>query len=388
MKQILTVFKKELKDNIRDRRSVFFALLYGPVLLPLMMVGPLAMGVKKGAIDFDEVHAVHMVAPEQAPNLLRFLLEKNISVSAAESDFKDKVKSQQMDLVIELAPNYATAILEGNTASIRLYYNKKKTDSEKKYHKVADAIRHYNHSLSLNRLDLRGLNSAFVRPIHVLEEDLGEVDTGTKAVSMIVPFIIVLSLTMGGFYLAVDSTAGERERNSLEPLLSLSMPRLSLILGKLFTLGTFVTLSALLATITTFLLLAFIPVKELRAIMQVEVLIFLAVFFLCLPLVPLFTTSMMLIATYARNTKEAQTHLGLAMMIPMAPFFIMQFANIHERSQLVWVPVMSQFMLIEQVVTGEHITYSELFGSVSGTLAVSTLFFWMIVKLYRKESIL
>ncbi len=388
MKQIWIVFKKEVMDNLRDKRSVFFALLYGPVLLPLLMVGPMAMGVKKYSIDFDEPQKVHMLAPEAAPNFVQFLSENNVLVESVESDFEESLKSQKIDLVIELSGVYEEALRKGVSAAVTLHYNRKSDQSEKAFRAVSQVIWQYNHRLAATRLSLRGLDPAFIRPIEIVKQDLGEVDDGAKAISMIVPFIIVLSLTMGGFYLAVDSTAGERERHSLEPLLSLSISRLALVLGKLLTLMLFVATSALLAISTTYLLFAFLPVEELQSMVQVELLVFAAVFFLCLPMVPFFTTAMMLIATFARDTKEAQTHLGLSMMVPMAPFFIIQFANLHQQNELLLIPVMSQFILIEQLVTGENIAFYDLFKSAGSTLVLALVFFLLIISLYRRENIL
>lgn len=388
IKQIFIVFRKEVLDNFRDKRSVFFALLYGPVLLPMLMIGPMAMGVKKYSVDIDQPVVVHMSESEMAPNLVQFLLEQNIQVNNAGADFQSKVLSQELDLVIELSPDYVDSISQARFTSIRLYYNKRSDQSEKAFRQVSRALELFNRSLASSRLALRGLDYSFVKPIQIIGEDLGELDQGMKAISLMVPFILVLSLTMGGFYLAVDNTAGERERHSLEPLLSLSVSRFYLALGKLSCLMSFVTISALLATTNTYLLFKFIPVEALRLLLDVQLRTFVIIFLICLPLVPFFTSAMMLIAAFARDTKEAQTHLGLSMMLPMAPFFIMQFADVEQNSNLFMVPVLSQFMLIERVIAGDEILSMQLVHSVVSVGLCALLFFYLIVNLYKKESIL
>jgi len=382
------IYKKEIVDNFRDKRSLFFALLYGPILLPLLVIGPLASGIKKNTVNVDELHHIYMVSPDRAPNLVQFLLEKNIAVKPTAERYKSKILSQELNLVLELSPKYDEALRNGQSAVVYLYYSRKNNDAQKIRHLVDATLRQYNQSLAASRLSLRGLDSDFVHPVHVVSEDLADVDSGMKLISTIVPFVIVLALTMGGFYLAVDSTAGERERHSLEPLLSLSVSRLALVLGKYFSLVTFVSASGLLTVFSLFLLFKFMPGSELQALFDTELAVFIGIFLLCLPLAPFFSSSMMLIATFARDVKEAQTHLGIAMMVPMAPFFILQFANLNNMDGLFFIPVLSQFMLIEKIVAGEDLGLLLVVRSVVATLALAAILLLLTIRLYKRESML
>lgn len=388
MRGMWKVYKKEVVDNFRDKRSLFFAFLYGPLLLPLLVLGPLASGIKSNTVNVDKLQSIHMVNPDSAPNLVQFLLEKNIKVKPAGEDFKTKVIDQEFELVLELSPKYEEALRDGKSAGVYLYYSRKNNDAQKIRRLVRNVLQQYNRSLAAGRLSLRGLSPDFVRPIHIISEDLADVDSSMKLISTIVPFVIVLALTMGGFYLAVDSTAGERERHSLEPLLSLSISRLSLVLGKFFSLATFVVASGLLTVTSLYLIFKFMPGKELQAIFDADLSIFVGIFLICFSLAPFFSAAMMLIATYARDTKEAQTHLGIAMIVPMAPFFVLQFANLNNMDALFFVPVLSQFMLIEQLVTGENMELSLILRSTGASLAIAALLVSLTLKLYRRESML
>jgi len=356
VRRIWAIYKKEIVDNFRDKRSLFFALLYGPILLPLLVIGPLASGIKKNTVNVDELHHIYMVSPDRAPNLVQFLLEKNIAVKPTAERYKSKILSQELNLVLELSPKYDEALRNGQSAVVYLYYSRKNNDAQKIRHLVDATLRQYNQSLAASRLSLRGLDSDFVHPVHVVSEDLADVDSGMKLISTIVPFVIVLALTMGGFYLAVDSTAGERERHSLEPLLSLSVSRLALVLGKYFSLVTFVSASGLLTVFSLFLLFKFMPGSELQALFDTE--------------------------------KEAQTHLGIAMMVPMAPFFILQFANLNNMDGLFFIPVLSQFMLIEKIVAGEDLGLLLVVRSVVATLALAAILLLLTIRLYKRESML
>lgn len=388
MKKIFAVLKKEVRDNLRDKRTIFFALLYGPILLPLLMIAPMATTISKRAVDVDKLLTVHMVAPERAPNLVNFLLEENIKVKKVEPDFKQGLLDQDLKLVIELSDAYEENLRKGKSASVKLYFNRSDDRSNTRMRKVSAALRQYGNTLAALRLDIRGLDTDFIKPIHVVTEDVHQTDRGAKIISTIVPFVIVFSLTMGGFYLAVDSTAGERERQSLEPLLSLSLSRSSLVMGKLGGLITFVSVSGLLSIVSLYLVFRFVPVEALRRLVDAEFSDFATIFAVCSPLIVFFSAALMLIATYAKDTKEAQTHLGIAMMIPMAPFFILQAGNVHGMDWLFYIPVMSQFMLIDELIGGQGLAPMFIAQSVAGTLATAGILIVMILKLYRRDSIL
>ncbi len=388
MKQFIAIFRKEVLDNIRDRRSLFFALLYGPLLLPALIIGPIALGVKKHSINFEQSQTIHMEAPERAPNLVQYLREENIRVAPVDEDLKSGLEEGHFSMVLSLAEDYETRLRQGQTATMLLHYNGADDESTKLYRKVHSILSRYGQQLTAQRMQIRGMDTAFLKPFHLIEENVATGNDAEKMLARMLPFIVILSLTMGGFYLAVDTTAGERERHSLEPLLSLSVSRQVLVAAKFCAVMLFVGLSGFLSILSAFILFQCLPVKELSALIQPDPWRFFLVFLVSLPLVVFFTSAMMLIATYAKNTKEAQTHLGMAMMLPMAPFFIIQFANVKTSTVLMAVPVMSQYLSIEKVLTGEAQALAAVVASVAGTLFCALCCYLITVLLYRKEDIL
>lgn len=388
MKQLFAIIKKEIRDNIRDKRSLFFALMYGPLLLPLLMAGPMVLGAKKYAIDYDEPTEIHMVNADSAPNLVQYLREQNLNVVSAEEHFREKIIAGDTPIVLVLDDDYRDALKAGKPAQIRIYYDQNNDDSTKAYRKAGTILNKYSRQILEQRFQIRGIDPSFLRPIMISGEELGRGNPSGKILAQLLPFIIVLSLTLGGFYLAVDSTAGERERNSLEPLLSLSVSRLGLVMGKFVAIMCFVGVSGLLSVTSSYILLELLANEFIRSFIVIDPLVFMGVFLLSAPLIFFFTSALMMIATFSKNTKEAQTHLGFAMMVPMAPFFIMQFLNVKAVAALMWVPVMSQFILIEQFILGESLEMDALFASVAGAFALGGVFLLYTIYRYSQESIL
>ncbi len=388
MRRFWIILRKEVYDNLRDKRSVFFAFLYGPVLLPLLMVGPIALGVKKHTIDFDKPKTVYVHGIERAPNLMQFLREENLESMPAPKNFQEQMSVGDIDLVIEVPEKYKGQLRAGDVATLVVYFDSSSDESQKLFRQVQAIVSKYGNQLAAYRMQVRGIDSSLLKPIHLAEEDLSAGAESEKFVARILPFIVILSLTMGGFYLAVDTTAGERERHSLEPLLSLSVSRFELVLGKYFAVFSFVWMSGLLSVTCTYVLFNLIKVDALAEILDVNIHAFVTVFLICIPLIFFFTSGMLTIATFARDTKEAQTHLGLAMMLPMAPFFVLQFMDVTSFDALLWVPILSQFVLIEKSLTGQGLPLQEVVLSFAGSVVLAILLLLLTLRLYQKDSIL
>ena len=390
MNRVLAVFRKEVLDNFRDKRTLFFAFLYGPLLLPLLMVGPIAIGISKHSIDFDKSLTVYITNMDRAPNLMQFLREENLVPTSIGDSFKTDITAGEAATVLDIPESYGKKIRTGETVTLNLYFDSENDESHKAMRQLQAVLHKYGQQLAALRMHARGIDNRLITPIRVMDEDLNKGDEREKLIARLLPFILVFSLTMGGFYLAIDSTAGERERFSLEPLLSLSISRFELVFGKFLAISLFVFCSGLLAVTATFCLFTFLPVEELRQLVDVSVVAFGKIFLLCLPLVFFFASAMLALASLAKNTKEAQTHLSLAMMLPMAPFFVIQFMNIKTVSILFWVPVMSQFLLVEKlfVSSGVGVNLVDVFASAAGTLGAALLTFMVSVRQYSNEKIL
>ncbi|WP_096085717.1 ABC transporter permease [Agaribacterium haliotis] len=386
MNTFLTVYLKEVKDNLRDKRSVFFALLYGPLLLPLMVLGSLVGGIKKHSVNFDETLVVYAAGDVSAAR--QFLAEKNIRLKAAGENWQQRLRDGELNVVIELDQNYQQNLVDGRTAFVTFYFDSENDVSVKAKQRLHSAWQAYHSQLAALRLAARGMNEQLTRPFQFIDADIAETGGPEKTVARMLPFIVIMALTLGGFYLAVDICAGERERHSLEPLLSLSMRRSTLVFAKWAALCTFVCLAGALTLLSCFLLLNYIPLAELKRFFHIDAWMFLKLFFLMLPLMLFLASAMLLIASFARNAKEAQTHLGIAMMLPMAPFFLLEFLSIKASKLLFAIPVMSQFLLAERLVVDENLAVEALLLSFSSCLALAVIFLLQIIRIFSSENIL
>ncbi len=388
MKSILSVFKKEVVDNIRDRQTMFYALLFGPLLLPIMVAGSLVAGFKQMSIDFDEITELPVINVEEAPNLVSFLRQNNIDAVAAPDNFRDRLRDGDINVALEISSDYGAKLETGQPAPLILYANDADKESSKAARKIASLLNVHERTLDSLRMQARGLDPTVFDSIALEQVDVSTEGAGAQILSSMLPFLLIMSMVMGGFYLAIDTTAGERERHSLEPLLSLPINRSSVVLGKYLATLAFVTLSGSLTAIALILLFHYFPSEALSSVIRMDAKTIGKAFLLALPLTILITSLLIAVSAFTRSTKEAQTYLGILMVIPMAPFFLLQFMTIKSANLIMAMPMMSQYKLLEKVAKGESPETLHILLSVSGTLIFAVLLLMLAFWLYRQDRIL
>ena len=388
MSGILTIMWKEIRDNLRDKRSLFFALIYGPILMPALMIGPIVMNAGKHTQSYDSGREIHVYGSERAPNLIQHLRSKNIDAKDAGDDFKEKIIDGEMTLVLEISENYGEKILEGKPAKVTIHYDKEDQESQSFFWQVRGEVDGYGRMIAAHRMVVRGFDQKLLRPIDIAENDLSEEEFGSGILANMIMFLVVFSSMMGGFYLAIDITAGERERLSLEPLLSLALTRTQVALGKYFAILTFCTVSFVLPIISVAVWATFLPEQFFGNADIPSVMTYLKLGFISLPICILMAGFLMAIAAYSKSNKEAQTQMGIAMLFPMAPFFVVQFMDVKSEAITNSVPILSQYLLADKIMFDSTYPIASMLPGAAASLAVAIALLGVAIHLYRQDSIL
>lgn len=379
---------KEIRDNLRDRRSMFFTLMYGPLLLPALMIGPLVFNVNKHTVNFEQPLSVAVAGSERAPNLMRFLSQHNIDVVEADKDFLSLLREGRKKVVLEVRAPYGDAFQSGEPAPLVLHYNSGEEGADRERRRLRGVLDGYDEQMRRLRFLARGMDAQVFQPLQISEHDLSREMDGEVMVGLMIPFLLLFSMMMGGFYLAVDSTAGERERLSLEPLLVLPVSRVQLVLGKFTAVLSFVLISLLAPLLTAFFLFNLLDDSGFTSQYDFSSMTFVTAGILHLPVAFFLTAFLVMIAAFARSTKEAQTQLGLAMMVPMIPFFALQFMDVPKDSLTTATPLLGQYQLMGSIVQGQELTWSQAGLSMVSTTLVAVLFLLVTIHRYRQESLL
>ena len=303
-------------------------------------------------------------------------------------DIEGSVRRGDVPIVLEIPDDFSTALRSGQPAPLVIHVNDGDKHSAKEARKVNSLLNAYGQTINALRMQHRGINPQIFNSIDVSLQDVSSNGFRGQILASILPFLLIVAMVMGGFYLAIDTTAGERERQSLEPLLSLPVPRYKLVLGKYLAVFVFVCISSILTAISLFLVFRFLSPEAAGGILSFDAKTILKAWLLASPLIFFISAVLMTVAASTRSTKEAQTYLGLLMVFPMAPFFILQFANLKSANLTMALPMLGQYQLLERVVLKDSINPTHILLSVSGTLIAAALLYLLAVRLYSREKVI
>ncbi len=382
------VMGKEILDNLRDRQTLFYALLFGPILLPLLLGGSLALTFKQLSIDFDIVTTVPVLHAERAPQLVEFLAGQNIDAVAAPDDPVAAVANGRVDVVLEIGENFGEQLREARPAALILYLDESDKASSRAARRMEAVFGLWEQTNNSLRLQHRGLDPTVFDTLELVRDDVSSNGADGQLLASLLPFLFIVSMTMGGFYLAIDTTAGERERRSLEPLLGLPIARRDIVFGKFGATLAFIVLSVVLCAVAVWGLFRLFPADLIGGDVRFDARTVFTGLLLVLPLAPFIAALLVTVSAWTRSVKEAQTYLGLLMVIPMAPFFVLQYISAKSELVLMPWPMLSQYLLLERSTQGLSFSPLEVGLSVAGTLAASAMFVALACLLYRRERIL
>ncbi|ASJ74686.1 ABC transporter permease [Granulosicoccus antarcticus] len=385
---LFIIMFKEILDNLRDRQTVFYALLFGPVLLPVLLGGSLVASFKQLSINFDQVTSLSVVNAEQAPQLMEFLYSNNIDITAAPENVQESVRYGDNLVVLEIPDDFGAQLRQGQPAPLTLHVNSADKESSKAERRVTAILNVYERTLNSLRLQHRGIDPSTFDSLDIIQNDVSSDGASGQLLASILPFLFIMSMVMGGFYLAIDTTAGERERHSLEPLLSLPLERSAVVFGKYGATLCFVTLSSILTALSIYTLFRLFPVELMGGQIRFDGLTVTRAFLLASPLLPFISAMLITVSAITRSTKEAQTYLGLLMLVPMAPFFLLQFLTLRSTTASMSIPMLSQYQLLESAVLGDTIPWLHIGLSAAGTLAATALLLYCAGRLYQRERLL
>jgi sodium transport system permease protein len=393
MNPIAVVCRKEVIDNFRDRRTMFSTLAFGPIFAPLMFVIMMQIVVERTVSAVEQSLSVPIVGIETAPNLEAFLVARGISADP-DHDIADldqaaaAVAAGQQGYIVVIEDSFADNLGGEQPARITVVMDRSASRDAERIQRVQAALRAYGDQIGSLRLLARGVSPTVSRPIIVDAYDIST-PTGRSALVLgILTYFLLFAVLMGGMYLAIDTTAGERERRSLEPLLTIPVSRTSLLLGKVAATVVFMLVSLALTLIGFGIALPNLPLDELGMSSGFTPLTAVYAFFLLAPFAVLGAFLMTLVASYTKSYKEAQTWLGLLLIVPTLPVAIATIMNVRPTQALMWVPSMSQHLLITDLIKQGPIDPLMLAQSVVSTLLYAALLALVAIRLYKREALL
>lgn len=391
MRAILTVFAKEFRENLRDRRTLFTALIFGPLFSPLLFAAILMLTIQRGEVRNDQPLKLAVAHAERAPNLVNHLVEYGVTVEPVSYDdaaARTAVRERRQKVVLMIPEDYGERFSAGKPAPLELYSDSSDQLAERDVRRAKAIVAGYGATITQLRLIARGVDPVSLAPIAVHDVDVSTPASRSVIALGTMSYIILITMLMGGMYLAIDATAGERERGSLEPLLTVPVRREHLIYGKILAACAYMSLSLVLSVTALSILLRFIGLESFGMSVNFGPLTALQVILVSLPLVPLGASLMTIVAAYTRSYREAQTYLGLVLLVPTIPLVFAGALGLHPTTALMATPSLSQHFLITALLRDEAIPLAHIALSVGVTLGLGALLAAAAGRLYHREALL
>jgi sodium transport system permease protein len=322
---------------------------------------------------------------------MRFLRSRNIDIVDGPDDINaaaDAVKSGEHDVILVVPAGFGEQLADTIPAKVELYSDEANSQGEKEARRTRGAIRAYNQQLAMIRLSARGINPRLLSPINVDEVDVSTPSGRSAMLLGMMSYFFIFALLMGGMYLAIDTTAGERERGSLEPLLALPVTRAQLILGKIFAACVFMAASLMLSLIAFYVVLKFMPLEQLGMTPNFDLGVVVAAFFVLLPFILLGASLMTLVASFTKSYKEAQTWLSAVLIAPTLPILVVSILTLRPQLEFMFIPSLSQHLILVDMVKNEPLNALHVVISVISTLVFGALLTWVCARLYQREGLL
>ena len=368
MKGIIVVLKKEVRENLRDRKAVFNSLLLAPILFPVLLIGITWLGTSAQTERAERVLEVPVVGAEQAPNLILYLEKHGMVVKPAPDNPESLVKSQKEPVIIRITETFGEQWQAGRPAEIEVIIDSSRPESDIPTSRVKGLLSGYGSEIGMLRLQMRGVSPIVMSPLLIRDIDLSTPQSRGMIFMLFLPYILMITAFMGGMHLAIDTTAGEKERRSLEPLLINPVPRWQIMMGKLLATAIFGMASLVLTLIAFRITLPYLPLAALGVDLGLDVEAMAGILLVVAPVALMAAALLTVLATYAKSFREAQSYMGLVILIPMVPTLMFMTNPVKPEAPMMPIPLFSQNLLIGELIRGEAVPVHWLLYSAAGTL--------------------
>lgn len=385
MRAIWTVARKELLDLFRDRRTLLLGLLMGPLFIPALILGVGTLAQKKVRAQLESTLEVPVIGAEHAPNLVRHLRSRNIEPLPAPADPEASVRDQTHEVVLRIDPAYGERWRASRPARVELIHDSSRQDSQIPVQRLNGVLAEYSRMVGTLRGINRGVSPESAFAVQVAQRDVATPEARRGMLLAFLPYLLILFSFLGGAYLVIDVTAGERERQSLEPLLATPAARAAIMSGKILAACLFGMLSLLL------ILLAFkfsftVAPRALRVV-DVSLPVMAQLLFVLLPMVLIGTTLLTLISASVKSVKEAQSYMSLLMLLPIVPTVVLMINPVKNQLWQFAVPFLGQNQMILKLIRGEAVALQEWAVYLAAGFGLGLALWLLAARLYLREKL-
>ncbi len=391
----LVVLQKELRDASRDRRALI-SLLILPIMGPLMIYYMFNMIIDIGerSSDID----LPVVGAEYAPDLIDYLRQNGIGIdvlvlegsdaAAREVELRRMIATREHDFALVIPADFGTRIAGSDSVNVEFLLDSSRTASGAKVGRVQGLIGAWGSETAALRLMIRGIDPALIRPVVIGRIDVATAQARAQSLLSVIPMLVIMAAFMSGVGIAVDATAGERERKSLEPLLVNPVRRSQFVIGKWLAASAFSVTGLVLVMSGNLYAMSVVPLEQLGVSFLIGPKEVLGMLLVTVPVAFFATALQLFVGLFAKSFKDAQVYIGLMSFLPMLPMFY-NLMNTEGREQwMSFVPMLGQNMLLTDVLAGKPPAFIDVALAVVALLFWSLVFIMLATRMLKRERII
>jgi sodium transport system permease protein len=380
--QLKALVIKEYREAFRDKRALMVALMMA-ILAPVGIMVMSKIMIEK-LVDEPPVY-VNFVGAEYAPKLITHFSDKNL-LSISDAPEGEKAIWQQRNITVKIPADYAADMAEGKPIKLHLQADFTDKAVQPPVRRINNAVRNFSMSIGYKRLLLRGVDIRLLNPVKLVEQDTSKPDATFMLISMMLGIYLMLAAFMSGLSVAIDSSAGERERNVLEMLLCQPVSTLKIVLAKLISASTVAVIGVLLILILTSVSVGFVDLTKIGATFSLDLSTAAVLLLLLLPICFFASACQLFVAFQTKSFKEAQSTVGMLIGIPAFIPFVVSMMD--DRPQwLNWLPIAGQSMIIENIFKGVDVDWLAVFATSGVTIAITVALVLALAKKLQSEKV-
>ena len=383
---LLVVMRKELLDLKRDRRTLLLVLLIAPLLYPALMLGMGSLAEKRIRTQIDSVMTVPVIGQNHAPNLIDFLHAYGINAAAPPDDLEQSIRQQKVDVALRIDSGFAEDWAAGRPALVEIIRDSTQRDADIPANRLQMALAAYGQQVGALRLLARGIDPGVSHPLDVGVQDMASAQAKRSMIlALLLPVLLTITSFTGGAYLILDATAGERERQSLEPLLTTPASRGAIVSGKIAA-ACLVGLATLFLTLLAFKLTALFS-TDIAKQLNVSTRAISLMLVILVPMLFIGTSLLTLLAASAKSMKEAQSHMTWLVLLPLIPSYALMVNPLKNQLWQFAVPFLAQNQLLLKVIRYEPVSAQTWGVYLISSCSLAIILWFAAVWRYQQEKL-
>ena len=386
IRQTLIVIRKELRDSFRDRRalfSIFFGAIFFPIVITVMM-----NRVAERTRDADHL-TIPVVGRENAPALIEWIQQQDgVTIVEGPPEPERAVRDRQVDVVLIIPRTFAERFSASKPAQVRIVSDSSNSTGQPAVQRVRQLIAAYSGQIGSLRLIARGVSPIIATPLQLQDIEVSSAQQRAATVLSFIPLMLMIAAFTGGMQIATDSTAGERERGSLEPLLVNPAPRLVFVGGKWLAAALAAMASTALTTVLCAILPRFLPLEEMGIRFRIGPEHITGIIGAALPMCLFSAALQSAVATLARSFKEAQSYMGVLVLMPMIPGVLGALYPLGNAPWMYAMPMLGPYVLLTNVLGGQTPAVNAFLISAGISIVAAAILVRITATLFESERII